>query len=108
MRTHTALAVEEAAVVKLWATEQRHLPPTYLKRSQANFDQYIDTWATTLREFRPELSTDDAVVLSAAIIGMINQSAIALAGVKPEERRRVVYAAAVHALRAPLDVAEDD
>jgi hypothetical protein len=52
---------------------------------------------------RPELATEEVECLCVAVIGMINASATGLAPFKPALRRRVVYAAALHALGAPLD-----
>lgn len=102
--SHTKLAVEEAEVVQLWQTEHRHLPPTYMKRSLANFAAYARTWASTLTSVRTDLDDDEAHALVATVIAMINASAAALPAVSADVRYRVVYGAALGALYAPLDV----
>jgi len=103
VRSHTALAVEEAAVVQLWPTEHRHLPPTYMKRSLANFAAYEQAWTSTLRDVRPELAQDTAKALTVTVIAMINGSAAALGEFPSELRRQIVYGAALNALLAPLE-----
>lgn len=72
VRFHVGLALEERALIVVYASEERNLPEPDRRRARRAQRAYVEQWAALLRPFRPDLSAAGRRTAVHAAIGLVN------------------------------------
>ena len=82
---HTAIAVEERALLAVWLQDRRSLPKADEQRIRHRQLEYVSIWVTTLTRLRPELGPGEVETVVHAALGAINSIAFHDAGLPADE-----------------------
>lgn len=71
IRAYAKVAIEQAALISVWTSEARHLTSSRRSPMTRRLRAWRDEWVEVLLTVRPELHTDQAIVLVGGAIGLI-------------------------------------
>jgi len=91
---HAATAVAERALLAVWLREFQSLPESDQKRIGDRQVEYVDFWAATLAQLRPELGPAEVQTVVRAALGAINSIAFHDPGLPPETLEALLGGAA--------------
>ncbi|MEO0493084.1 MAG: TetR/AcrR family transcriptional regulator [Actinomycetota bacterium] len=75
IRAYTHVALERSALIAVWNSEARHLSRERRSPMRKRLRSWADEWVEPLRDARPELDDDDALLLVNGAIGLITSVA---------------------------------
>lgn len=71
VRAYARVAIEHASLISVWNSEARHLTSARRSPMTKRLRAWRDEWVEVLLTVRPEIRTDQAVVLVGGAIGLI-------------------------------------
>jgi AcrR family transcriptional regulator len=89
IRGHVTVAVDDAAMIKVWLREERHLPDREWARAVQR--EYVEAWVRALSRLRPELPYGQARTLVHATISLIHSAAFYPRVLEPDELRASLF-----------------
>ena len=89
IRAHVDAAVDDAAMIKVWLREERHLPDREWARAVQR--EYLEAWVRALSRLRPSLPYARARTLVHAAISLIHSAAFYPRTLDPEELRTSLF-----------------
>lgn len=95
---HVAFAVDERALMSVWAREQRALPDDVRRPLRARQRDYEQVWRAATAALRGDLSEAEVAVVVTATLAMLNATALADRAVEPDRLRLLLRRTALAAL----------
>lgn len=87
---HVEFAVQERAVIAVWARETRALSDDVRRSLRRRMKAYEDVWAAALAPLRDELSAAEVRGVAVLALTLLNGSAVSSLEVTPEVRARLL------------------
>ncbi len=103
---HVRFAVDERALLAVWAREQRALDDDVRRSLRVRERAYEQVWRDVVVPLRPDLKPDEAQLTATATLALLNATALVDTRVAPERLlvllRRMAQAAVLASPAAPL------
>lgn len=94
---HVRFAVDERALLGVWAREQRALDDDVRRSLRARQRAYEQVWRDVAAPLRPDLTAEEVALTVTATLALLNATALVDSGVPPQRRqlllRRMALAA---------------
>jgi len=71
IRAYARVAMEQSALISVWTSEARHLNPTRRSPMTKRLRAWRDEWVEVLQVVRPDITTEQGVILVGGAIGLI-------------------------------------
>ena len=97
---HVAFAVDERALLGVWAREQRALSDDVRRSLRRRQREYERVWRDAAAPLRTELDEAETAVVVVAVLALLNATALAEATVPPEQLAPLLRRTALAALLA--------
>jgi len=103
IRAYAKVAIEQSALISVWTSEARHLNPARRSPMTKRLRAWRDEWVEVLQVVRPDVTTEQAVVLVGGAIGLITTVATSSAHHDDKLLEDRTVAMAMATLHAEID-----